>query len=202
MNRTEREIQRREHTPLLVSAMVLCLSLVFTSYTTHAAQNIDKQYQIMAGFLLQLTSFTQWPALEDDKVHLCILGEDPFNGYIDAMVKRRPKTRMGYSILVDRIQESNITAIAQCQILYLQPAYYQSLWPNLPDNHSTLLVSNHKSFLDEGGMVNFSSQAKRIKLEVNLGAVTQAQLKLSSALLKHAKIVSLGQEQLTVQGRR
>ena len=156
----------------------------------------------MAGFLLQLTSFTQWPALANDKVHVCILGDDPFNGYLDAMVKRRPKTRMGYTILIDRIKANDSKTIAHCQILYLQSAYYHTLWPHLPDKHSTLLVSNHKDFLNVGGMVNFAPQAKRIKLEVNLDAVAQAQLKLSSALLKHAEIVSLGLETPTAQGRR
>lgn len=201
MNRTKPSLQRLVRAPSWMSVMALCLSLVLTSQSVNAAQNIDKQYQIMAGFLLQLTSFTQWPALDDNKVHVCILGEDPFNGYIDAMVKRRPKTRMGYSILIDRIQESNIVSLAHCQILYVRPAYYQTMWPHLPDTHRTLLVSNHKTFLAEGGMVNFSSQSKRIKLEVNLAAVSKAQLKLSSALLKHAEIVS-SESVSTAQGHR
>ena len=155
----------------------------------YAAPDLPKHQQLMASFLLQLTSFTQWPSSANYRVDVCLLGDDPFKGYIDAMIKRRPKNRAGQPIVLTRIDLEKMT-LARCDIIFSQPSAYEKMWQALPLTHHILLVGQGHNFIEQGGMVNFAMTNKRIKLEVNLAAVEKAQLKLSSELLKHAKLVS------------
>ncbi len=169
---------------LFVSALLLCMPS-----SVHADTLVSKQHQIMASFLLQLASFAQWPDPQSESLNLCILGPDPFKNYIDAMVKRRPKNRAGQLIVMKRLDDT-AQGINSCGIVFAQPSHYDQMWSQLLENHSVLLVSHSDHFIATGGMINFAIIDKRIKLEVNLPAVLQANIKLSSSLLKHAKVIS------------
>ena len=176
----------------------LCLMMLLGSLAANAETTISKHHQIMAGFLLHLTSFTQWPAAEHLNFKLCILGEDPFKGYLDSMLKRRPKNRLGQDIVVSRIEENAIQQLSTCQLVFVHPQQYQKLWQHLSPSHTTLLVSQGRDFINQGGMINFTLDKKKVKLEVNLPAVNAAKLKISSELLKHAKVIQ-GKTHLQVE---
>ena len=174
-------VKRFIKTLLLISLLV--------SPSVSASPELSKHQQLMASFLLQLTSFTQWPSSDNPQIDVCLLGDEPFKDYIDAMVKRRPRNRAGQPIVLNRIDLENMT-LAHCNIIFSQPAVYEQMWQALPLTHHILLVGQGHEFIEQGGMINFAVNDKRIKLEVNLSAIEQAQLKLSSELLKHAKLVT------------
>lgn len=167
---------------IIVSLLSMCLA-------TRAEAEVAKHHQIMAGFLLHFTSFTQWKSLEDNSINLCLLGPEPFKSYINEMVKRRPKNSQGETIVLNYVDKASQNNLNNCQIIYLQPEHYQSMWQNIGAMQNTLLVSQSSEFISQGGMINFVLKNKRVKLEVNLPAVKAAQLKISSELLKHAKII-------------
>jgi hypothetical protein len=52
-----------------------------------------------------------------------------------------------------------------------------------------LLVSDAENFAAQGGMIQFSLRDNKLKLVVNLNSVKQANLKLSSKLLRMAEIL-------------
>jgi len=168
----------------------LVVALLLTSVSANATAEISKHQQIMAGFLLHLTSFTQWQDLGNGNIELCLLGQDQFKTYINKMLKRRPKNNKGQVIVLSYIDDADEINLTQCQLIYLQPKHYQKLWQAISPMQNVLLVSQSKTFLAQGGMINFVLQDKRVKLEVNLPAVKAAGLKISSELLKHAKIIN------------
>ncbi len=170
--------------------LIVCLLFFMSIPFSFAKPNVSKHHQIMAGLLLHITSFTQWQAQENQSINVCILGDDLFEEYINDMVKRRPKTRSGKLIVITRSQQISQASVNACQIIYADPKKLAQLWAALPAQHNILLVSQSKEFINQGGMVNFVRDNKRVKLEVNLPAVLDAKLKLSSALLKHATIIS------------
>ena len=51
-----------------------------------------------------------------------------------------------------------------------------------------LTVGEYDSFLTNGGGIRFFIEDKKIRFEVNLDATDQAQLKISSKLLRLARI--------------
>jgi len=169
---------------------LIVVGLLIAPMSISAELEIPKHQQIIAGFLLHLTSFTQWQTLEGEDVQLCLMGPDPFKSYISAMVKRRPKNSSGKLIVLRYIEQVDKFAQDTCQIIYFSPKLQPLEWqvPSLMKN--TLLVSQSAAFLEHGGMINFVLEDKRIQLEVNLRAVKDAGLKISSDLLKHAKIIT------------
>lgn len=173
-----------------LSQQVACMVLfAMIALPVKATPLISKQYQIISSFLLQLTSFTTWKNNQTDSVNICIFRDDPFGQYIDDMRKRLPKNRAGQLIKIKRLPTANNFPIEECNIVYTEHQHLSAMWLELPTKHHILLVSQHQDFINQGGMVNFAYQNKRVKLEVNLPAVQEAGLKMSSALLKHALIV-------------
>jgi len=170
----------------LISMMLVAM----TALPVKAAPTISKQYQIVSSFLLQLTSFTVWKNNQTDFVSICIFGYDPFGQYIDEMLKRQPKNRAGQLITVKRLHAHSEFQIEQCHIVYTDQQDLMVMWQQLPAKHHALLVSQHQDFISQGGMVNFAYQNKRVKLEINLPAVQDAGLNMSSVLLKHASIIN------------
>lgn len=169
--------------------LIACLCFFVAVPSAYSLPNVSKHHQIMAGLLLHLTSFTQWQKQDKDQVILCILGDDPFKQYINDMVKSRPKNRLGQLIVVKRPETMRNAHIRTCNIVYIDPEQIDSLWSELPKQHNILLVSHDENFISQGGMINFVRDNNKVKLEVNLPAVLAANLKLSSALLKHAKVI-------------
>jgi hypothetical protein len=169
---------------------IACLLFFVSIPFTLAKHDVSKHHQIMAGLLLHLTSFTHWQEQDFESINLCILGDDLFEKYINAMVKRRPQSRSGKLIVISRSQQITETSVNTCHIIYVDPKQIEKLWSVLPTKHNILLVSQSDYFIKQGGMINFVRDSKRVKLEVNLPAVLGAKLKLSSVLLKHAKIIS------------
>lgn len=170
--------------------LIVCL-LFFVMFKPGFAQaEISKHHQIMAGLLLHLTSFTQWPDMKEETVNLCIVGDDPFKQYINSMVKRRSTNRSGQAIVILRASNYTTATIRACHMVYINSNQMLHLWEILPTDHHILLVGEDENFIDQGGMVNFVRDNTKVKLEVNLTAVLNAKLKLSSTLLKHAKIIT------------
>ena len=54
---------------------------------------------------------------------------------------------------------------------------------------SVLTVSEINGFAERGGMINLTVANKSVKVEINQGAVEQAELQISAKLLKLARLV-------------
>ena len=145
-------------------AKPLIFTLLLLSISVDAEEKISKHQQIMAGFLLHLTSFTQWQNLESDSIKLCLFGSDAFKKYIKEMIKRRPRNNKGKLISLSYIANNETADLSNCQIIYLQPKYYRKLWESISPMQSVLLVSQSEYFLEQGGMINFVQEGKQVKL--------------------------------------
>lgn len=184
------------------NVFIVCLLFFISISSAFAKGDVSKHQQIMAGLLLHLTSFTQWPEQSSESINLCILGDDLFENYINDIAKRRSKSRSGKAIVISRSKNITKASVDSCQMIYIAPKQLSQLWDVLPEEHNILLVSYSKNFIAQGGMINFVTDNKRVKLEVNLPAVLNAKLKLSSTLLKHAKIISGGSQPLSSEEKK
>jgi len=158
-----------------------------------AAAPRSSEYTLKAAFLFNFTKFVDWPAdaFADEKspFNLCVLGgEDPFGGSLDELVANEAVN--GRPIAVRRRVRG--ADLRTCQILFIgraererQPEVLASL-RGLP----VLTVGETDRFLSEGGLFNFFLEANRVRFEVNLAAVERTPLKISSKLLRLAKVTA------------
>jgi hypothetical protein len=154
------------------------------------------EYQLKAVFLFNFAQFVEWPASafpeSDTPLGICILGEDPFGGYLDETV--RGETVANHPLTVRRYRTVN--EIKGCHILFVS-RQEQGRVAEIVDSlkgRSVLTVSDAERFASRGGMIRFVTDHNRIRLRINLEAARAAKLTLSSKLLRPAQIVPAGKD--------
>lgn len=182
---------RRGSRPLWWLAL-LSLALGFREPAAALASSME--YQVKAVFLFNFTQFVEWPedafATPGAPLVIGILGQDPFENYLDDVV--RGEKAGGHPIIIKRFQ--GIEAARDCQLLFVGEP--ESRWPYnmlaaLKDR-SILTVGDSDEFSKHGGMIDFITKQGKIRLQINMEAVHAADLTVSSKLLRLADIVKPG----------
>ncbi len=113
-----------------------------------------------------------------------MLGHNPFDATLST-------TTVGESVKGKKVAVKTISRAqdgASCQILFISSSEEVRLKEILAvlDNTSVLTVSDMPYFTRRGGMIQFVTEANRIRFEVNLTSAERTGLILSSQLLKVA----------------
>ena len=177
---------------LILSLFMICTLYGFSA----AALNTDAEkakygeYKVKAAYLYNFAKFVEWPAevLADPSLPLsiCIFGNDPFGDALDTIKDKIVKGRK----LVIR-QYSGIEDLKECHIIFISPSEKKNLagiLEKIKDLHM-LTVSDMEGFADRGGMIALNKAENKIRIEINLDAAQHSGLKMSSKLLKIAKII-------------
>lgn len=156
-----------------------------------AQQAAAKEYQIKAVFLFNFTQFVQWPAdaFRDPESPLVIgvLGEDRFGPFLDQTVTGEEMEN--HNLVVERY--ASIDDIKDCHILFVSLTDKQVIRRALDKVKSkpVLTVSDSDGFARSGGMIAFFNADGKTRLRINVDAVTEGRLVVSSKLLRLAEIV-------------
>jgi hypothetical protein len=146
-----------------------------------------KEYEVKAVYLFNFARFVEWPnSANSGPLVVGILGNDPFGGVLDNVVKGETINRR--SLVVARYRR--VEEIRSCHILFIsssETAKYDEIFSKL-QGRSILTVGDSDSFARRGGIIRFLTEEKRIRLRVNLAAARAAQLTISSKLLRQAEI--------------
>jgi hypothetical protein len=149
------------------------------------------EYAVMAAYTHNFAKFTRWPAdsfsTPDAPLNLCVLGEDPFGMALDQMEDRS----IGKHPLKIR-RYPRVAVVTNCHILFISRSEEWRLEVILKDLESLpiLTVSDIADFCQRGGMIKLDVIDQRVRFSINLQAVVQARLKLSSKLLELAQLIS------------
>ena len=180
------------------SALWIAASLALTATSDLRAQDVDqtKALKVKAAYLYQFAKFVEWPAesFENEKAPLVIgvIGQDPFGKILDRTVES--KQIGGRPIEIHRFAgggREDAGALEQCHVAFIceserrRPYYIYSVL----NERSILLVSDIPGFARDGGMIGLVLEEGRIAFEINREALENAGLKVSSKLLKLARLV-------------
>jgi hypothetical protein len=160
-----------------------------TSQTVLPNHPDNSEYQVKAVFLLNFTKFIEWPPEGGNTPFtICVFDDDPFGPVLDQVID-------GESVGSRRLTARRLRGMIPpegsraCQVLFLskndkgQAKVLASLGPG------TLTVGDSGTFLDEGGMIGFVLENKRVRFDVNLRQAPAAGLQISSRLLNVARRV-------------
>lgn len=164
--------------------LLLSGSILFTGTTS--AQTPSKQFQIMAGFLLHFSSYVYWPN-SPKKITYCVVGYNPFKGYLAQVLAARKQTKTELSLVLLE-EKASLQKLKQCHVIYAQSDSYQIIWNKMRNISGTLLVGHYPEFIEQGGMVNFYQEQHRLKFEINLKSARSKGLEISSQLLTVARV--------------
>jgi hypothetical protein len=163
---------------------------------TPTQASVAPEYQVKAVFLFNFAQFVEWPpsAFPDSAAPLviCVLGEDPFGPYLDETV--RGERVQGHPLAVQRTR--HVEEIRNCHILFVGRQEQERLEEILDTlkGRPALTVSDAEGFARRGGIIRFVTDRNRIRLRINLEAARDANLRLSSKLLRPAQIVRTGED--------
>jgi hypothetical protein len=118
---------------------------------------------------------------------LAILGEDPFGLALERIA--RDERVQGRPIVLRRVRRAE--DVGTCHILFVRrrddPGLAQLIRAvSLPYR---LVVGEDMDFAERGGGIGFFFEQRRVKFAVNIAATERAGLKVSSKLLKVARVV-------------
>lgn len=140
------------------------------------ATSIEK---IKAVYLIHLSEFTSW---SEEKMRvpffsICISAESDLKQPLEEIQGQRIKNKPLKIQLI-----STASQLSQCHILYVD-IFNKTLFEQQKAT-SMLTISSEANFLQEGGIIQYYIDNDKVKMRVNLKAMTKAKLSISSKLLR------------------
>lgn len=176
----------RWHQALLVLAFWLTTALLGS---TVWAGEFD-EYSVKAAYLYNFAKYVEWPPgvfdRPDAPVMICIAGENPFGAALSVLAGKAVGSHP-----VDVRAVSSNTGLEKCHVVFISRAEQSRARVLLASlaRLPILTVSDIDDFARAGGMIGLVEAEQRIRFDINLATARQANLKLSSQLLKLATIV-------------
>lgn len=168
------------------------LSALLTAPVTGAAdadQHLS-EYQVKASYLYNFTKFIDWPPQNSDDSQvftIVVMGKNPFGEDLNPLTGKLVYNR---KVLIRYIR--NIEALRECDLLFISADEADNMidiLPALNQRQGILTISDARNFAQRGGMIGFVQQEGRIRFQINNRAARQANLTISSNLLKLALTV-------------
>lgn len=171
-----------------IKQAVFILFGIVLSATWVGARAEPTEYEVKAAFIHNIAKFVEWPgaARATDKLRLCILGENPYGRWLDAL--------QGQAI-GDKVWEvssaSPQTNLHKCSVLFITESVGDNLGQILNEvkKDAVLTIGDTSGYAKQGVIVNFYLEQDKVRFEINNVTAERAGLKISSKLLKLARIV-------------
>ena len=144
-------------------------------------------YPIISAYIYNFTQLTTWPADAISKdFTVCVLGEDPFGSALDPMASKMVNNK---KIIIERYsrRDDNLSA---CTVLFIansESANVETILAQLREA-PVLTISDIEGFSDRGGMVELKLENSKVSMWIDLSAVHQAGIDISSKLLSLAHV--------------
>jgi hypothetical protein len=145
-------------------------------------------HEVKAAFLLHFTRLIDWPAgAPEEPFVVAVLGNDPFAEVLESVAGRDAKKRLR---IVRYESLDRITARPQVLFVGTDNAAEARRACAAMANAPVLTVSDLPGFAQGGGMIGFRlTDDGRVTFDVNVAKSQAAGLRISSQLLKVARIV-------------
>jgi hypothetical protein len=176
-------------TPFALCKFFLGLLVVLlTSTVLGQTQRQAPEPELKAAILVNLLLFVDWKrqgAQPADRVTACYLEAGPVTA---ALLQFDGRQLKGKPLRVVRVEPGQVGG---CHLLYLSPAasaHLPRIVPLLRDS-GVLLAGDSAGYLQRGVMLNLATEDGRIVFDIDLQAVRQAGLVLSSKVLRLARQV-------------
>lgn len=167
----------------LLGAILLAM---FCASVQAASPGIE--YEVKAAFVHNIAKFVEWHASISTKgnLRLCVLGQGHF-GEAAVGLRGKPVGSMVWEV----VPVTTRANLRECQVLFIEASEAGDL-PRLLGTlkgSPVLTVGDTDGYGEQGVMVNFYLEQDKVRFEINLAATSRAGLKISSQLLKLARII-------------
>ncbi|MEM9173999.1 MAG: YfiR family protein [Myxococcota bacterium] len=176
--------------PARRASIGLALVLLFAG-TWVAPARAQSEDQIKAAFLFNFARYVEWPdaAFRGSKspVRICMAGADDFASIVSQAVGGKSVGDRAVQVVPGiRLEDAN-----GCHILYVGEGITagSDAVASSVSGGNVFTVADREGFANAGGIANFIRVDNKVRFEINPGAAKRAGLKISSRLLRLAKVV-------------
>lgn len=184
--------QHRNRTFEIIRGFLLFLTFLFLmiqpTWGTYAKESLE--YRIKAAFLYNFTKFVKWPekafANAASPIKICILGDSPFGTSLEAIEN---KTAGGRKFVI--FEAKSVDDIDDCHVLFISNGSEKEFFNSIEhiQQKNILTVGDKQGLARKGSVINFIVVNNKVQFEINTKSAERANLKISSQLLKIARIV-------------
>jgi hypothetical protein len=166
----------------------ILLALLLTLWTSQLFAVTE--HQLRVAYLYNITKFIQWPQKsfksEESPINICIIGKNFSKEDIETL---RDKIVSGRKLNIYYYKNSK--DIDMCHIAYISSSKKDTFKKSLKDieGKNIITISDINMFANKGGMIELRRENDKIKLYVNLQALSNENLFLSSKILELSNIV-------------
>ena len=149
------------------------------------------EQEIKAAYVYNFAKFVEWPGeATGQPLQICVVGDGFFALKIQEAIQG--KTANGRPLAV-RL-EPKPDEMRHCHILFVGALERKRLGKLLPllEGGSVLTVGNGEDFARQGGVIGFVVDQNRVRFEINVEAAARSRLRISSQLLRVAKVTPGG----------
>lgn len=179
------------------------------------------EYDVKAAFIYNIMKFIEWPAEKEiapdpkqgrpSPMIIGILGENPFRQSFRPLLDKTIQGRaiqlveiQGYPAFLKKTKDKQNAPTAYrnqyrpiiqpCKVLFICPSEKTVLDEILSMAHGnpTLTISDIPGFSKKGGMIEFVTENREVRFEINPDAATQEGLRIRSQLLGLARKIHFG----------
>ena len=174
-----------------VTLVIVACCFLMNARPLRGEPNDDTSYPVKLGFLYQLTLYVQWPSgsfkSATAPLVVCVIGHDPFDSDLEEEFENHTVEK--HPVVIRRAK--GIDNLGSCHVVFVPaPESKQSAKVIASLQGSPVLtVGETPGFAERGGLINFTVLQNRLHFEINLDAVRQTSLTISSRVLALAKIV-------------
>lgn len=170
--------------------MALCCVVLLSALNTSSLA-APSEYEIKAAFLFNFASYVEWPpriaADSSGTVVIGVCGNSSFAGLLDQAVAG--KNIAGRKVEVKRF--ALVRDLKPCHILFI-PSSEEGRTGRILSavkGWNVLTVGEAEGFARNGGIIGFFLEDKKVRFEINPDEARKKGLKISSKLLKLARVV-------------
>lgn len=192
---------------ILTTFILLGVWLATPAMAADTAQ--DREWKIKAAFLYNFLNFVdlsqeKWPE-NDESIIIGVIGNNDFIKILEPINKKQLKgKKFTVKYFKDLSELKNpegtnnirktqaIESLKQCYILFFcsfdsAPITDSAAILKALKGSGVLTVGEQAGFLEDGGVINFIEQKKKVRFEINLAAANENQIRIRSKLLTLAK---------------
>ncbi|NIQ00816.1 MAG: DUF4154 domain-containing protein [Nitrospinaceae bacterium] len=168
-----------------------CVLMPGRSYAVSETYAATVEYQVKAAFIHNFAKFVNWPedTFENDSspIRVGIVGRGKIDEALIALDGKKINNR---HFSVSRVR--HLKFASGYHMIFINPARKSTTRAilNRLKGLGILTIGDQKGFAEQGGAINFYLQEGKVRFEINIDAARREHLKVSSKLLRLARIVS------------
>ena len=175
----------RGRPPLPALLLAACLLAACLLAAPRAQGQASREYDIKAAFLYNFVKYVDLPSRPGGTITIGILGSDPSGGSFDII---NGKVVAGKTLSVKHLGTRLDPHVDILFVSDSERARLRQIFDTL-GRSGVLTVGETKGFAQSGGMINFVTEGNKVRFEINPDAAGRANVRISSQLLRLARIV-------------